>query len=178
MTQTDSEIKCCHCSDPICGTRVICMQCGSRRTFDFCDKPECIASTIKTGDDLSSAHLPTHDIVKIRSPILHDREIGKVLREAKAGLERAKNLLLEVVNQKRLKTEEKLRGKVRMVEAGDGKDKDERVSMKLAPAIREAISSDSKSQDEVDMPRCLRCRKPVSLPCMYCIDCPGALSAL
>ncbi|KAI1783149.1 hypothetical protein LXA43DRAFT_904186 [Ganoderma leucocontextum] len=152
-------IVCDHCDDPIYGTRMVCMECGSRFTFDFCDKPACVGCTIKTRDDISSPHLPTHDFVKIRTPILHYREIGKVLRNAKNGLERAKNLLEKAEDQKS-------RGI-------DGKGPVSLPEKKVAPARREAMaSSDSESEDEVVTLACLRCEAPISRPCLYCIDCP------
>ncbi|KAM5530344.1 hypothetical protein V8D89_015985 [Ganoderma adspersum] len=96
-------ISCDSCGDLIYGTRVVCMDCGWRSTFDFCDKLECVNGTIPSRNDIdiASPHLPTHDFVKLRAPILQEREIGKILRNATAGLGRAKVLLEEAEYQKR-----------------------------------------------------------------------------
>ena len=77
------------------------MECPGLRseiaTFDLCDKAACLGSTIeKRRDGLPSQwHLPTHNIVKIRTPIIHVREIGKLLENAETGLRRAESLLQE-----------------------------------------------------------------------------------
>ena len=159
-------IVCDHCGDPIYGTRMVCMECGTRFTFDFCDKPACVGSTIRTRDrdDISSPHLPTHDFVKIRDQISHYREIGKVLRNATAGLKRAKNLLEDVKDQKRRhefmrnNEEPEVEGEGR----GNGDDND---------------SEASAPKDQVIALTCLKCDAPVSQPCFYCIDCPGKFFA-
>ncbi|KAM5533055.1 hypothetical protein V8D89_013270 [Ganoderma adspersum] len=97
-------INCDSCGKQIYGTRMVCMECGSRFTFDFCDKPPCVGCTIETRDDISSPHLPTHDFVKLRAPIVHHREIGRVLRNAKAGIERANALPEGAENRRGLKS--------------------------------------------------------------------------
>ena len=101
-----SDVVCDHCKKHIYGTRVACMECGSRFTFDFCDKPACLSCTIETRDDISSPHLPTHGFVKLRAPIVHHREIGRVLRNAKAGFKRANALLEEAENLRGRKSTE------------------------------------------------------------------------
>lgn len=159
-----SGITCDYCQDAIYGTRVVCMECGTQDTLDFCDKPACVGCTIRTRDDISSPHLPTHDFVKIRDQILHYREIGKVLRNATAGLKRAKSLLEDVKDQKRrhefMSNDEQL--EVEGGGRGNGDDGD---------------SEASALKDQVIALTCLRCEAPVSQPCFYCIDCPGTLSA-
>ncbi|PIL33864.1 hypothetical protein GSI_03570 [Ganoderma sinense ZZ0214-1] len=154
----NSDVSCDHCKKTIYGTRVACMECGSRFTLDFCDKPECMGCTI-------------------RSPILHYREIGKVLRNAKVGLERAKALLQKVETQKKQSKEaEKSARKQNDNDAGDGtKDGDAPTSLpkkKILPGRPDTTKSDSDSVDEVIALACLKCEAPVSQPCFDCIDCP------
>ena len=195
LTRTGSGISCDYCRDLIYGTRVVCLECGSRFTFDFCDKPECVGCTIASRDDISSPHLPSHDFVKIRAPILHDREIGKVLRDAKAGLERARSLLEEMECQQRsrefLKEFEDVQWRdEKSSEDGEGNgggqdnqdgehhEDSETVDFPekgVAPVRDETMPSpDSKSDDKALALTCLRCETPISRPCLYCIDCPGA----
>ena len=140
------------------------MQCGTQDTLDFCDKPACVGSTIRTRDrdDISSPHLPTHDFVKIRDQISHYREIGKVLRNATAGLKRAKNLLEDVKDQKR-RHEFMSNNEVPEVEGEGSGYRDDGDSEASAP------------KDQVIALACLRCEASVSQPCFYCIDCPGTL---
>ena len=171
IDRTDSEIVCDYCDESIVGTRMVCMECGSRFTFDFCDKPACVGCTIKTRDDITSPHLPTHDFVKIRTAILHYREIGKVLRMAKAGLERAKKLL---------RTAEQAKNGDRGDDHGEEDGPANLPEKKVAPApLRRAtttLSADPESESEAIIPRCLKCEAAVTMPCLYCIDCPGASS--
>lgn len=164
------------------------MECGTRFTFDFCDKPACVGCTIKTRDDVTGPHLPTHDFVKIRSSILHYREIGKVLRNAKAGLERAKALLEKAEAQKKKREEaekeaEKEAGNKEETEPGDGKDGEAEAppslpKKKISPGRSEMTeASNTDSANEVVTPTCLKCESPVSQPCFYCIDCPSTFPA-
>ena len=149
------------------------MECGSRFTFDFCDKPACLGCTIETRDDISSPHLPTHGFVKLRSPIVHHREIGRVLRNAKAGLEHANALLEEAENLRGRKSTEKPFEKSQVAKLRGGE--------KGVLAGREGIvaSPRSESEDKVIFLTCLRCEGPVSSKrWLYCIDCPGALLIL
>ena len=178
LIERNSDVVCDHCSSPIYGTRVACMECGTRFTFDFCDKPACVGCTIKTRDDVTGPHLPTHDFVKIRSSILHYREIGKVLRNAKAGLERAKALLEKAEAQKKQREEaEKSAGNKEETEPGDEKDGEVPPSLpkkKISPGRPETTeASDTDSANEVITLTCLKCESPVSQPCFYCIDCPS-----
>ncbi|KAI1783152.1 hypothetical protein LXA43DRAFT_1187180 [Ganoderma leucocontextum] len=190
-------ITCDYCHDAIHGTRVVCLECGSRFTFDFCDKPACVGCTIESRDDTLLPHLPTHDFVKVRAPIVHHREIGKVLRDAKAGLERAKSLLEEMDYQKRCR---ELLKNYEEAQAGDGRgkqgsddgeeneddgddqngqanqDSEGTVSLPdkaIASARQEGMAaSDSELEHEAFALTCLKCEAPISRPCLYCIDCP------
>ena len=188
---TPSGITCDSCKEPIYGTRVVCVECGLRFTFDFCDKPACVGCTIPSRDDIAAPHLPTHDFVKIRAPILHYREIGRVLRDAKAGLERARGLLEEREWRRRdrefLKNlaeaqagdgEKSGEGAEENEDGGDGQDSEGTVTSPendkdVAPATHES----AEFFDEVPAVACLKCKTAISRPCLYCIDCPCALSA-
>ncbi|KAM5533024.1 hypothetical protein V8D89_013292 [Ganoderma adspersum] len=143
-------ITCDHRGGPIYGTRVVCMECGSRTTFDFCDKPACVGCTVKTRDDFSSPHLPTHDFVKIRTPIVQHREIGKVLRNAMTALERVKVLLMKGGTHNTRHEE---------AEKADGERE-------------EILQRDEKQDGDAPTLTCLKCKSPVSQPCLYCVDCP------
>ncbi|KAM5543336.1 hypothetical protein V8D89_003210 [Ganoderma adspersum] len=182
-------ITCDSCREPIYGTRVVCMECGLRFTFDFCDKPACVDCTIPSRDDIAAPHLPTHDFVKIRAPILHYREIGRVLRIAKAGLERARSLLEEVEYRRR---DREFWKSLEAAQAGDGegngedgegdregKDDQDGEGTVTSPEndivlVRQAgmESSDAESEDEVPTLTCLKCKTAIARPCLYCIDCP------
>lgn len=191
---------------------MVCMDCGIDDTLDFCDKPACMACTIKTCEQISSPHLPTHDFVKVRTPIMNSRDIGRILRNAKAGLERAKHLLKKVDNQTRgdreggtaVVDEREDRGDSRdrkggeahesredhdggedhedgsgedREDGGDGAGQAALSANEVVLASRDATAS-SHWESKVTTPglACLRCGAPITQPCFYCIECPGALS--
>ena len=198
ITRTCSGIYCDNCGDHIYGTRVVCMECGTSFTFDFCDKPTCATAVVKSGtrDDAVNPHLPTHDMLKIRTNILHHREIGKVLRNAKEGLKRAKTLLERA-------------GKAGNASEIDGEEHQESAcesptspsrscspSSSLSPSpspspgspspVRQRVvhrdssgamdSSDSESEGDAPVLSCVSCATSIAHPCWYCIDCPGGFS--
>ncbi len=148
---------CDHCGNDIYGTHIMCMSssCGSKTTVDFCDKPECMGCTIKTRDDITSPHRPTHDLVKFRTAYLYFREIGKLLRNANVGLVRAKKLLLEQSE-------------------GEEKDDSEHGLATFRPGEKTVAPRKEKTTMALPL-TCLRCHGLVSQPCWYCIDCPGTL---
>lgn len=100
LMQGNSFATCDHCRNEIYGTRVVCLDCGSKNTLDFCDKPDCIGCTINTNDNITSPHLPTHGLVKLRASIIHSREIGNVLRNAEAGIDHAEKIFQEQREEK------------------------------------------------------------------------------
>ncbi|KAH9942449.1 uncharacterized protein BXZ73DRAFT_88023 [Epithele typhae] len=90
------DVVCDACGENMYGARMVCITCGTDATIDLCgDKPTCVGKRIEVAarDDLKGPHLPAHDLVKIRANIHYYREIGRVLRAAKAGMARADELL-------------------------------------------------------------------------------------
>ncbi len=155
------------------------MSCGTSFTFDFCDKPACLTGTVKARDDAETPHLPTHDLVKIRTNILHHREIGKVLRNSTQGLKRAKKLLERAAKPAAADEASSDGGEHQDV----GAPSERRASPSSVKTIRRdssdpSDSSDTKAEAETPVPTCVSCSEPIAQPCMYCIDCPGMLSAL
>ena len=59
-----------------------------KTTVDLCDKEQCLNSEIRLDvrDDLTSPHLPSHDILKLRTAIHPYREYGEVYRTAQSAL--------------------------------------------------------------------------------------------
>ncbi|TFK89009.1 hypothetical protein K466DRAFT_487737 [Polyporus arcularius HHB13444] len=166
-------IVCDCCGEHIYGTRVVCMSCGTSFTFDFCDKPACLTGTVKARDDAETPHLPTHDLVKIRTNILHHREIGKVLRNSTEGLKRAKKLLERAAKPAAADEASSDGGEHQDV----GTPSERRVSPSSVKTIRRdssdpSDSSDTKAEAEAPVPTCVSCSEPIAQPCMYCIDCP------
>ncbi|PIL29961.1 hypothetical protein GSI_07872 [Ganoderma sinense ZZ0214-1] len=82
-------IYCDVCGDAnIRGSRIICVSCGMKTTVDLCSKEECLMSEVRLDvrDDLTSPHLPTHDLLKLRTAIHPLREYGQVYRTAQFAL--------------------------------------------------------------------------------------------
>ncbi|TFK86599.1 hypothetical protein K466DRAFT_587082 [Polyporus arcularius HHB13444] len=166
-------IVCDCCGEHIYGTRVVCMSCGTSFTFDFCDKPACLTGPVKPRDDAETPHLPTHDLIKIRTNILHHREIGKVLRNATEGLKRAKKLLERAAKPAAAGEASGGGGKHQDV----GAPSEPRASLSSSKVIRRdslgpADTSDTKAEAEAPVLTCVSCSQPIVQPCMYCIDCP------
>ncbi len=140
----------------------MCLKCGSPWTLDFCDKPNC-RTAVKTRDDLTEPHLPTHDFVKVRRSFHQYREIGKILRLSEAGLERARKLFSKAA-----------RAQAEAAAAPEeGEKAAEAKTMKQAREGAHAAESDSESEPEPEKLTCVSCSATVSYSCWYCIDCPG-----
>ncbi|KAF7361998.1 hypothetical protein MVEN_00545000 [Mycena venus] len=90
---TGHDVRCDCCTGVIGGARISCLSCrleGSLDTVDFCNNQSCMSNkVIPTG--LTRPHLPTHDILKLRR-VVHLRQFGKMYREAKRALAKARLL--------------------------------------------------------------------------------------
>ncbi len=158
----NSGVMCDHCGDEIRGARVVCMECGTRSTFDFCDKPECVGAVVGTRDDITSPHLPTHPMFKARTECHDFHDMGKILRTAESGLARAKKLLVRASTSPHQSEEGQKAGlKTKLSRDGDM-----------------SHLTESDYEKEVPILICLSCSAPVSQPCWYCIDCPGGFLRL
>ncbi len=89
----NSDADCDNCRSSIYGTRVICMECDGDECLDLCDKPACLGAVVSTRDDITSPHMPSHNLVKVRTHCESLYDVGRILRSADAGLARAKKLL-------------------------------------------------------------------------------------
>jgi uncharacterized coiled-coil protein SlyX len=157
-------------------------------TVDFCSTPGCISQRVMR-DDMQKAHLPHHDLMKVRR-VVHTRQFGKTYRDAKEALKQARTFF------------KALPGGTAVLEPdsdseSDSEDEDghailsaKRVSRipTLAVAIPPEgnrasrrfslypMSAVSTVGPEVasNGPSCCGCNKPVSQPCWYCVQCAGA----
>ena len=73
----------------------MCLSCGIKTTIDLCDKESCFTSEVglDVRDDLTTPHLPSHDVFKIRRAIHPFRELGEVCQTAQDALKRVRGLL-------------------------------------------------------------------------------------
>ncbi|KAL1937671.1 hypothetical protein VTO73DRAFT_12946 [Trametes versicolor] len=143
-------IKCAHCRADIYGSRTMCLDCGIRTTVDLCNRAECREATIGPDrrDDLVLPHLPSHRILKVRRVIHRHREFGKMYRAAQAALIRAEEALADADD---LNSPQILHG---------GHSRHPSVRIRTEQLVDRELS-------------CVGCKKRVSRPCWYCIDCDG-----
>lgn len=131
------------------GGRIICLDCRGpphSRTVNFCTDTRCYSESVAR-DDLESEHLPTHDIVKIRTTIQW-YDLDELLRSATTAIE-----------QWRLHSE------VPIPDAPQTTNSDEDVM---------EIDSDGKVlASPRELPTCFACFKPISQPFWYCTRCIG-----
>ncbi|KAI0744888.1 hypothetical protein C8Q76DRAFT_663578 [Earliella scabrosa] len=153
-TLTQAGTTCDACRLTIRGPRVVCLECGVRATFDFCDKPECTERIVRSRDDIVSPHLPSHDCVKICAPLNYYRDIGAVLRKAAAGLERARTLMTPAPALESQPV------------TSTGMRRDPVIDCPLNLTCFGTFCIGVKG------PTCVSCRAAVLQPCWYCIDCP------
>ncbi|KAJ7507339.1 hypothetical protein B0H11DRAFT_2319240 [Mycena galericulata] len=88
---TGHDVRCDSCTGIIGGSRLTCLTCRLEHTFDtvdFCDSHPCFSVTV-VPSGMTRAHLPTHDLLKLRR-VVHIRQFGKTYREAKRALEEAR----------------------------------------------------------------------------------------
>ncbi|KAI0951411.1 hypothetical protein AcW1_008459 [Taiwanofungus camphoratus] len=85
-------VYCDNCGGWIIGTRVICLDCDTNNTVDLCEDGRCLSAAVELEQrpDLSSPHLPSHDIFKVRA-VAHQREFGKLDLAARNALKRARD---------------------------------------------------------------------------------------
>ena len=164
--------ECDVCHERLYGSRTCCIECGSGFTFDFCNKPACLETTVKR-DDVKSPHLPTHDLVKMRTAIMHYREIGKILRRSEAGLTRARAILRKA---SAASADTDTAGEDDTHNAVDPAERAAQLLLETALAHPTEPGRD-KPEKAPDL-TCVSCSEPVALPCWYCIDCPGTSSSL
>ena len=90
---------CDGCGYRIGGARIICLDCQAtdgnyHNTIDFCDDPHCYTKTITMDKRpfLAAPHLPTHDIVKVRTAH-HFRDMYAMTQSAQGALNASRCLL-------------------------------------------------------------------------------------
>lgn len=127
----------------------MCLDCGIQTTVDLCSRVDCLEATIGPGrrDDLVLPHLPSHRVVKVRRVIHRHREFGKMYRDAQFALIRLEEALADADDLV----------KSRALHEGDSQHP--RVRMRTLPFYRDLS--------------CVGCKKQVSRPCWYCIECDG-----
>ncbi|KAJ7291115.1 hypothetical protein C8J57DRAFT_1458070 [Mycena rebaudengoi] len=190
---TDHDARCDSCKGPIGGARISCLVCQMKDTFntvDFCEAPGCLTQRVMR-DDMQKAHLPHHDVMKVRR-VMHIRQFGKMYRDAKEALKYARTFFATTPANEDGDSKNDSKSVV------DSADEEGHASVNvarlsrvptLAVAIPEANSrraSGNYSLSAVSVarsqaiqvpealakgPSCCGCSKPVSQPCWYCVQC-------
>ncbi|KAI0960928.1 hypothetical protein AcV7_000168 [Taiwanofungus camphoratus] len=94
------EYLCDYCGGSIGGGRIICLDCPTPqaqfwRPTTFCDDERCVAQAVtvtKAYGEKSHLHLPTHDLMKVRT-VLHRKDIPQLTTRAKWTLERCRTII-------------------------------------------------------------------------------------
>lgn len=70
-------------------------------SVDFCDNQRCLNLVlgVEANDDCASPHLPSHDILKLRTAIHPYREFGEVYRAAQSALKRVRGMFADLAPQ-------------------------------------------------------------------------------
>ena len=130
-----------------------CMECGHRFTLDFCDKSACVGRPVNTRDDITTPHLPSHDFVKIRNPILHHREIGMILKRAEQAFKRANDLLGPAA-----------------VARTAASEKREEIGV-VGEEVKTEVPNEGQGGGPATGLTCACCEDALARPCWFCIDC-------
>ncbi|KAI0762326.1 hypothetical protein C8Q74DRAFT_143012 [Fomes fomentarius] len=139
-------VTCAHCRSSISGARYICLDCHApQHTLDLCENPECVAAAVGPDrrDDLTSPHLPSHRLLKVRKVIHRHREFGGTYRAAHDALIRAEEALADANAVQTWESPDDL-------QRGPGHGTQHIAARELS---------------------CIACRGEVSRPCWYCIEC-------
>ncbi|KAF7366517.1 hypothetical protein MSAN_00909000 [Mycena sanguinolenta] len=185
------DISCDHCGGNIGGARITCLICQMKDTInsvDFCSTPGCIDNRI-VRDDIQKAHLPHHDLLKVRR-VVHTRQFGKIYRDAKQAIKQARTFFkpppaatAEADSESEVDTDDE-DGHATIVTA-------KRIPTISAFAKRlssvptvsnsnhgaQATAPPTKKAPEpviIYGPPCCACKKPVTQPCWYCVQCAEA----
>lgn len=145
--------------------------------MDLCGSPECIADEV-TREDLAKAHLPHHDLVKVRR-VIFTRQFGKMDRAAKEALERAR-AAFEVDE-----TAESEESDDENSDDESGNKESDHLTLPT-PVTPKRLSIQSIAQRRGSVftqtnvntdgkPTCAVCKEKVTQPCWYCVQCQGTV---
>ena len=80
-----SEHECGACEEELYDVRYTCIQCSVKldRSVDFCDRPRCLDTRTEIDE---TVHLPSHDLVKFRRPVVVHYDLPRLFPAAKKAL--------------------------------------------------------------------------------------------
>ncbi|KAI0656679.1 hypothetical protein C8Q70DRAFT_329793 [Cubamyces menziesii] len=86
------EYECGVCEEELYDVRYTCIQCSVKldRSVDFCDRPRCLDTRTEIDE---TVHLPSHDLVKFRRPVVVHYDLPQLFPAAKEALARAQTTL-------------------------------------------------------------------------------------
>ncbi|KAK7042365.1 hypothetical protein R3P38DRAFT_2890069 [Favolaschia claudopus] len=197
-TTNHEGVNCDVCEGYIGGARISCLVCQMKDTFntlDLCSAPECITERV-VRDDMQRPHLPHHDLMKVRR-VVHTRFFGKTYRDAKEALKHARTLFPSAQagpsktgvetdgdgSEGSSDTEDEEGHAAAVVQAKRASrlpqlavstsvpDYSRRMSVYTAGVPMTATST---APTAFSGPVCSACKKRVSQPCWYCVQCAGS----
>ncbi|KAI0042033.1 hypothetical protein FA95DRAFT_1610509 [Auriscalpium vulgare] len=165
------------CNGRIGGARLACLDCAVKEenpfnSLDLCDAETCVNSvvTVEKRDFLSTPHLPTHHVYKVRTTFLA-RQLGKLDRKAREGMKKVEPLCVLLATRKAAAGE---------ATAAAPASSASRRQIARAPPTTPLMSQASKRMstattatkvEENPVPCCGVCKEMLTLPCWYCLDC-------
>ncbi|KAJ6481736.1 hypothetical protein C8R45DRAFT_1002875 [Mycena sanguinolenta] len=180
------EITCDNCDGNIGGARITCLICQMKDTInsvDFCSTQGCIDNRV-VRDDLQKAHLPHHDLLKVRR-VVHTRQFGKIYRDAKEAIKQARTFFkpaaAEADSDSEVDSEDEgghaTLAAAKRISTMSGFTK----RLSTMPAVpnqgaQTTAPPTQKAPEPVVVygPPCCACKKPVTQPCWYCVQCGEA----
>ncbi|KAJ7093996.1 hypothetical protein B0H15DRAFT_905027 [Mycena belliarum] len=171
----EHNAACDVCDANIGGARITCLVCQMKDTFntiDLCSNPECLTQRVMR-EDMQKAHLPHHDLMKVRR-VVHMRQFGKTYRDAKEALKRARALFAggTADTEDSEADWEDAEGHTQLPAKRLSQLPTNRLSR--VPVLGISIPQTAFSGEHPTGPSCCGCKKPVSQPCWYCIQCGEA----
>jgi hypothetical protein len=156
-------------------------------SVDFCETQGCIDHRL-IRDDMLKAHLPHHDLMKVRR-VVHLREFGTTYRNAKEALKNARTIFKSSSSSTDPDTDSESEADTED-EDGHAPASAKRLSRIPALAISipqqatpaalssahpaTAVSTSMQVPNPISKPPpCCGCSKPVTQPCWYCVQCAG-----
>ncbi|CAL1709515.1 unnamed protein product [Somion occarium] len=158
------DFECDGCKQPMGGGRLICLDCRSDapqlwQTVDFCADPRCYSASVTQEQRyyLEKPHVPTHDLVKIRT-FVQWGDLPALDQTARAALQHCRQRMVASVETPSEEPKD--------AESSAGS---EDVSGPKSQSVHSEGATEAPATDDVF--RCFACHTVTELPCWYCTQC-------
>ncbi|KAI0265555.1 hypothetical protein BC834DRAFT_987866 [Gloeopeniophorella convolvens] len=167
-TYLHGGVWCDSCRGTIGGVRNMCMDCTSNGMWgsvDLDDSPTCLAlEEVHHGEEVIP-HKSTHRLLRMHTPVT-TRQTGPVYKAAKRALEKVAPVCARLAARNK-----DSHGVLAPPDSSNAPD----AHAPAESSVQETPQAETAASQDDDVPTCGRCKKPVSLPCWYCIFCEDDL---